>query len=369
MNRLIVGCAISLLVSCGKTTDDPGPKAATRYTVETAIARSEAPQRSLTAPASVSARETARIAARVSGVLDRVLVNEGDLVRRGQSVADIDAERYRLTAAGAAADLQRARAVRDDAAAAQARRERAAREQPGLISEEELVQVRARTTQAEAEVAAAESRLARAQLDLNDAKVPSPIEGVIQARNAVAGDAVQPGTPIATVVDRSVVLLRFPVPVSDAIAIKPGMEVTFTIAGDPTVRRSNVILVGEVADSRTRQVDIVARVRETDTAAVRPGSFAEARIDLPAGQPRVLVPDLAVQPSEKGYLVWSVSGSGTTTQAIQRRVTVGSRTRDGRIELLTGLVAGDVVVVRGGEALREGALLDVQRTVVEQAKQ
>lgn len=349
--------AIALLAGCGPAQQDSGAAPATRYPVEIATAVAEPALRSVVAPGALAAIETVRIAARVSGVIDRVLVREGDAVKPGQEVAEIDAERYRLAAVSARAELARARAVRDDAAAGQARRERAAREQPGLVSDEELAQTRARTMQADADVAASEARLARAELDLADARVRSPVAGVVQSRSAATGDPVQPGSPIATVIDRSEIQLRFSVPAADAAAIRPGAAVAYRIAGESADRAASVVLVGDAADPRTRLVEVVARV--ASPAEVRPGAFAEARIELPPGAPRLLVPDLAIRPSEKGSLVWVVAGAGDAATVHERTVTAGARTRDGRIEVLAGLDPGDRVVVRGGEALRDGVPLAI----------
>ena len=363
MKRLAGFACLLALAGCGAPQGDTGAAPATRYPVEVTSVVSEPPQRRITAPAALAAIETVRIAARVSGVVDRVLVREGDSVKPGQAVAEIDAERYRLTADAARAELARAGAVRDDAAAGQARRERGAREQPGLVSDEELAQTRARTMQADADVAAATARLARAELDLREAQVRSPVAGVVQSRSAATGDPVQPGSPIATVIDRSEIQLRFAIPASDAAEVRPGMAVAFRIAGESADRAAAVVLVSEVADARTRLVEVVARVAAA--GEVRPGVFAEARLDLPPGAPRLLVPDLAIRPSEKGYLVWVVEGAGDAATVGERTVTMGARTRDGRVEVLAGLSAGDRVVVRGGEALRAGVPLAISEAKAE----
>jgi multidrug efflux system membrane fusion protein len=181
------------------------------------------------------------------------------------------------------------------------------------------------------------------------------VAGVVQARLAATGDAVQPGSPIATVIDRSEVLLRFHVPLADAPLVAPGQVVAFRTPADAADRGARIRLVGETADPASRQVPVLAVV--DDPAGVRPGAFASVRCELPPGPARVLVPDLAVRPSERGWLVWlAVDG-----KAREQRVQVGSRTRDGRIEVLAGLAPGQQVVVRGGDALRDGVTLAIAR--------
>lgn len=347
------------VAACGKPPTEAPAEAAKRFRVEVATAVAEPEQRILSAPGSLAARETVRLTARVGGVIDRVLVQEGDRVAAGQVVAEIEAERYRLGVASAEAQVARAKAARDDAASQQRRREQAAAQQPGLISDDELAQVRARTSQAAAEVASAETALQRAQLDLADARVTSPVAGIIQERLAETGQMANPGTAIATVTDRSRILLHTTVPVADAALLRTGLPLAFRVPGEAADRAAVITLVGEAADPATRLVAIVAQVADADAAAVRPGSFAAVRIDLPPGAARVLVPDLAVKPSSRGFLVFVVEGSGEQAVARERRIAMAGRTRDDRVAVADGIKAGEVVVARGAEALRDGSPLTI----------
>lgn len=351
--------AILVLAACGKPPAEPNGETAKRFHVEVATAVAEPEQRTLSAPGSLAARETVRLTARVGGVIDRVLVQEGDRVTAGQVVAEIEAERYRLGVASAEAQAARAKAARDDAASQQRRREQGAAQQPGLISDDELAQVRARTSQAAAEVASAETALQRAQLDLADARVTSPVAGIIQERLAETGQMANPGTAIATVTDRSRILLHTTVPVADAALLRTGLPLAFRVPGESADRTAVITLVGEAADPATRLVAIVAQVADADAVAVRPGSFAAVRIDLPPGTARVLVPDLAVKPSSRGFLVFVVEGSGDQAVARERRITMAGRTRDDRVAVADGVKAGEVVVARGAEALRDGSPLAI----------
>ena len=344
------------LAGCGA---DPGASTAPakRFPVEAVAAVAEPELRSVSAPASLAPRETVRLTARVSGIIDRILVQQGDRVTAGQVVAEIDAARYRLAVDGALAQLARASAARDDALAQRRRREQAAKEQPGLISDDDLARVRAQAAQAEAEVGAAEAALRRAELDLAEASVTSPLAGVIQERLAETGQPASPGTAIATLIDRSRVLLHAQVPVGEAAVLRPGLTVSFRLDGEAGERSAVLTLVGEAADPTSRLVPIMAQVADADAAEVRPGAFAMLRIDLPAGAARILVPDLAVRPSARGFLLYVVEGQGDTAVARERRVTLGGRTRDGRIAIADGLSVGERVVTRGADALRDGAPL------------
>jgi membrane fusion protein, multidrug efflux system len=350
--------AVAALAGCG-APPDPDAAGSTRYRVDAAVAVAEPELRAVSAPGELGALQTVRIAARVAGVVERLLVQEGDRVEVGQVVAEIEPERFRIAVASAEAQVARARALRDDAAAQQRRRLAAAAAEPGLISDDELAQVQARTAQAEADAAVADAALARARLDLADARVTSPAAGIIQSRPGEPGMQAQVGTVLATVIDRSRVLLRCSVPVADAALLRPGQVAAFTMPGEAAARRAVVTLVGEAADRASRLVPVTAEVDAADAAAVRPGSFVSVTMELPPGPPRVLIPDLAVRPSSRGFLVYVIEGTGAAATARERRVVMGGRTRDARVAISDGIAAGERVVVRGAEALRDGAPLDL----------
>jgi membrane fusion protein, multidrug efflux system len=88
---------------------------------------------------------------------------------------------------------------------------------------------------------------------------------------------------------------------------------------------------------------------------LRPGAFTE--VTVPVGSPRaaLVVPQTAVRPTERGFVSYVVEGD----VARERLLTLGLRTPDGRVEVREGLRPGDRIVVRGAEALREGAKVEV----------
>nr|MBA2482056.1 biotin/lipoyl-binding protein [Planctomycetota bacterium] len=170
------------LSACGPKVPDPTVKPEVRYAVEVAAVTAKPISHRIVATGSLAPFEVVRATARVGGVVERLLVAEGDRVDAGQALAEIEPERFRLAVRTSRAALDRARAVVDDAASGLKRREDLSRSQPTLVKEEELAQFRARSAQAEADLASARVALERAQLDLHDAQVAAPIAGVIQER-------------------------------------------------------------------------------------------------------------------------------------------------------------------------------------------
>ena len=97
-------------------------------------------------------------------------------------------------------------------------------------------------------------------------------------------------------------------------------------------------------------VAVTAEVIDKDKETLRSGSFAEVRVPVGSAHPLPVVPQTAIRPSEKGFLAFVVENG----KAVERILVPGMRTADGQVEILSGLRAGDLLVVRGAEALSDG---------------
>jgi multidrug efflux system membrane fusion protein len=110
-----------------------------------------------------------------------------------------------------------------------------------------------------------------------------------------------------------------------------------------------LVHVDETASPVTRMVECLAEAPVPDPV-LRPGFYATAAVETRTAR-AVAVPESALQPGEQGWVAYVVEGD----QARLRRLALGLRTRDGFVEVLDGLSEGDVLVVRGGRVLYEGA--------------
>jgi hypothetical protein len=98
-------------------------------------------------------------------------------------------------------------------------------------------------------------------------------------------------------------------------------------------------------------VEVLARVDEATGGDLRPGAFAEVTVPVGSAREAPVVPQTAIRPSEKGFLAYVVEGETARERVLQ----LGLRTADGRVEVRDGLAVGERLVVRGAEALTEGA--------------
>ncbi len=312
------------------------------------------------APGTLDAFERVQVTARVSGVIDKVRFTEGQQVKKGDLLVVIESERYQLAVNSAKAVLDKANASLADAEAMVARREKAIAEHPGLIPGEELATFKTKALIAKADAAAAAEALRVANVNLRDAHVRAPIDGVMQTRTVETGQYVQPGYLMASLLRDDPMLLRFQVEPRDAPRLKPDMLVTFTMRETQRTYQAKITLVAGAADPSTRTVRVTAQVvTDGHKYWLRPGSFCDVSIAIAGTRPAEIIPRTAARATDRGYIVYVVQDG----VAVERPVTLGMNTKDGLIEVRSGLEAGDLVVVAGAEALSTGARVKVNKTI------
>jgi RND family efflux transporter MFP subunit len=307
----------------------------------------------VTAPGTIEAFQQVQITARVAGAVDKVSFIEGQPIKQGQVLVTIDGERYQVALAQSKATLAKVQANELQAEAQLARRQGATSEHPGLIPGEEIAQFETAVATAKADLEAARQAVRVAELNLRDAFVRAPIEGVIQTRTVQSGQYLQPGAVLATLLQRDPLLLRFSVSEQDAPRLKSGLYATIKLRETARTYQAAITLVAGAADPQTRLVPITAQVLDTDHPYwLRPGAFCEVEVPVGSVREALVVPTLAVSPTERGNVVYTVDGKNI---AHERIVALGMHTPEGGVEVTRGLEAGELLVVRGFEPLSEGA--------------
>ncbi|WP_437730653.1 efflux RND transporter periplasmic adaptor subunit [Sorangium sp. So ce1335] len=327
----------------------PGGKQGMSFPVEVVTVAAERVEYAIPAVGTVEAFEQVQLTARVAGVVEAVRFMEGDEVKAGQVLVEIDPARYNLAVRAARATLDRMNATQAEAASGLERREAEGAE--GVFSKEDIASWRSRAATTAAQVAEAKVAVDQALLNLRDAYVRAPIEGKIQTRTVQTGQHVAVGTVLATLLRRDPLLLRFQLPAADAPRVRPGMEARFQVKGDARTYSAKLTHVADAADPATRMVAATGEVQGEGKELLRPGTFTEVTVPVGASGDAPVIPLTAVRPSERGFLAYVVDG----TTARERVLSLGLRTPDGRVEVKAGLSAGERLVVRGAEALREGA--------------
>ncbi len=300
---------------------------------------------------SLEPEELVHLTAEVGGAAKEVLFNAGDHVTTETVLVKIDPERYRLEAARAEAAYRRAVADWKRAESDTARREALAKE--NLVAPEELNRSRLETERLAADAAAVKAAWEIALQNQERSSVRSPRPGVINTRTVETGQFVQTGNVLATLVDPRRLRLRFKVSESESLKAKDGQTVAFRVASlGARDFAARVYHVSSVADPATRQVEVLAWVE--NPGVLRPGFFAEVSLATGRHANAIAVPESAVQATERGFVVYTVSDG----KAQARQVQIGLRTGDGAVEIVTGLAAGETIVTEGSDRLSDGIAVE-----------
>jgi multidrug efflux system membrane fusion protein len=343
----VVSVSLSACSRGGGIARGPSSAASRALRVRTAEAIAKDVAYRVSALGSLEADEMVQVNSEVEGAVAEVRFREGDRVTPETVLARIDPERHRLEAARSEATYRRAVADQRRAQADLDRREELARDQ--LVAVEELNRARQETERMGAEAAAAKAGLDIALQNRRRSEVRPPRAGVINTRSVDTGQFVRVGTILATLVDVSRLRLRFRVSEAESLRVKEGQAVGFRVAAvGEREFQARVYHVGDVADAATRQVEVLAWVK--NPGPLKPGFFAEVTLATEVHKGALVVPDSAVQASERGFVTYVVESG----QARMRTVTIGLRTGDGTVEILSGLKPGQVVVVEGSDRLADG---------------
>lgn len=315
--------------------------------VKTAVVATRDVAYQVQALGSLEPEELVQVTAEVTGGVKEVLFNAGDEVTKETVLARVDPERYRLEAERAEAAHRRAVADWKRAESDLGRREALAKEK--LVAVEELTRARQETERLAADAAAAKAAWSIALQNLERSAVRPSRAGRINTRTVDTGQFVQVGNVLATLVDPRRLRLRFKVGETESLKLREGQAVSFRVASIPGKDfTARVYHVGNVADAATRQVEIQAWVQ--NPGVLKPGFFAEVTLATALHRGATVVPDGAVQASERGFVVYVVEGG----KARQREVKLGLKTNDGTVEVLSGVKAGETIVVEGSDRLADG---------------
>ncbi len=302
---------------------------------------------------SLSPKFSADVKSEVSGIISAVYVTQWVPVRKGTPLARLDTSE---TVAG----LEALKALDSQARVAEVRAKREydralQLKQYGLITEQGLDDAKSalEASQAAAEAAAAQVRTGQARLAKSS--INAPMDGVVAERNVSVGDRVENmggNGPMFRIVDNRLLNLTVDVPTPQLSGVRIGQTLEFTTDAMPgRTFTGKVMFINPAVDVASRSAKVIAEVPNADRA-LRGGLFVNGRILRGTRDGVLQVPREAV-------LNWDVVRRTATVfvvrdgRADERRVQTGT-TRGASVEIVSGLSAGEDVVVRGGFALKKG---------------
>jgi RND family efflux transporter MFP subunit len=325
------------------------------------------------------------VAAELAARVLEVLVERGTVVETGQVLARLDAEeaRHQLREAEAMEDQTRERLglqpgqAFDPAATPDVRHARVALERAdaehrryerlvaeGYVSRSEYDARRAEYLALREQVdlamnqarqmyrtfEAQQARVARMRRSVADTVVRAPWDGLVSERHVVAGQYVQAGARIATLVRVDPLRVELAIPESAIAAVRPGQRVHFTVQAYPgRTFVATLAYVGPSLRPDSRSLVVEARIPNAERL-LHPGLFATARIELPSRETTVFVPASALHVTATGSRVFIVRNGRAETRLVQ-----SGRVADGVAQVLRGLEAGERVATSGVDRLTDGA--------------
>lgn len=352
----------TLLLAVASLTSQGAP-------VETVEVRSQVLERTTLLPGEILPYQRVTLHARANGFIDRVLVDRGSAVRKGQLLVSIIAPELTAETAEAESRAEFAESARAEAearlAASQATYERLkkAAETPGAIAGNELVQAEKVAEAARAAVRSAESSIRAAKANVQARKqaemflnVTAPFSGVITERFAHPGALVGPGNGQAGALleleQVSRLRLVVAVPESDAASVRAGKRVTFRVPAYPgRTFTGTVARIDRSLDPKTRSMPVELDVLNT-RSELSPGMYPE--VDWPTrgiGQSLLVPPTAVVTTTERTFVIRVRDGRAEWV-TVRRGRGAGDM-----VEVLGTLAPGDLIVRRASDEIRDGTAI------------
>lgn len=290
----------------------------------------------------VRARDSVSITAKVTGIVTAIRFQEGQRVREGDQLVDLDAGAVR-------AELDQARALFDDA---RSQVVRARQLQPG----QSIAAQRLETLEAVARQT--EGRVRQAQARLEELRVAAPFSGRVGLRQVSVGALVQPGTLVTTLDDIARVRVEFSVPEVFLARVQAGATVVARSSAFGDRRFTGTVAVVDTRiDTNTRTIRVISEFDNADEA-LKPGLFMTVEVVLSRRDDAMLVAEEALDPLGDRNFVYLIRDN----RARRVEIRVGQRLQ-GEVEVLSGVQPGDNVVVRGIQRLRNDAPVRVTETL------
>lgn len=372
--RLTLLCSLALtltLTACGGSAPQTGSDADARVPVEVAVARHAPIAASYSGTAALEAEHEADVVAKAGGVLVKIDAEEGETVHVGQLLAQIDDASARATLAQSAAQLRKAQTTYDRASKAVAQ---------SLIPKAEY-------DQDKYDMQAQSAATQNAELQLSWTRIVAPIGGVIARRMVKQGNLVQANQAVFHIVDMNPLTAILNVPERELGTLKMGQPVKLAVDALPGKAFSGSIeRIAPVVDagSGTFRVTCLFDNTVAGNETLRPGMFG--RIDIVYDQRRdaLVIPRSALLDEDGETAVYVIERGAAKPKAAdkstvrpgdavaaepakaaqppliaKRRVVKIGYVDGDRVEIRSGLQAGDRVVTLGRDAVRDGSAVQV----------
>jgi membrane fusion protein (multidrug efflux system) len=342
-----LGLPLAFAFSAAPVAAQSGRSAVSAAAVEAEPVESGRIVEDIRAVGTLQPNESVGIATEIAGRVSNIHFREGERVKAGDTLIELDATILKAELDKASSDFQ----------LAQTNQERA----------QTLASVGSGTQRARDETSAA-LRAAQANLALADARFQkatliAPLSGIIGLRTISAGAYVIPGQKIVDLVDLDTLKLDFRVSEIHASRVRVGQSIVVSSDSAPNVTfEGSIYAIDPSVDVNGRAIRLRARVPNTNSA-LAPGSFARIRVVIEERPDALIVPESSIFPSGGKTLVYRLVNG----RSVQSEVVLGLRL-PGKVEIRKGLSKGDMIITSGQQRLRDGVAVQVVPTAAGASK-
>lgn len=314
------------------------------------------------ASGTVEPEQSVTLRAQVSGVLQSVLFKEGDHVKAGQLLFEIDPRTFQAQYNQALAALARDEAQLENARVQQERLEPLLTRE--FITRQEYDAAVTSTKSLEATVEADRAAVEQARLQLEYSRIHTPLSGRTGAvsfkpGNLVTASTGSGGATLVTINRLDPILVAFSIPERQFDEFRryrsdPAMRVEVSLSRSaPPVATGEVVFVDNTVSQQTGTVLMKTRVPNA-REALWPGQFVNVRVILTVEPQAVVVPEVAVQPGQQGPFVYLIDNGRVAIRPVEVSRQIGQE-----VVIASGLQKGDFVVTEVPQGLNEGAAVQI----------
>jgi membrane fusion protein (multidrug efflux system) len=292
-------------------------------------------------PAVVEPNRTVTVSAEVAGRIERLPLKEGHIVAVEDLLVELDDDLIR---------------PQFEMAEAQYERDRIEFERMEILVADDATS-QSDLDDATNRVATSKAQLAEMRARLDRTRILAPAHGVLNDLLVEVGEYVQPGTPVANVVDTATVRVVVDVPERDVAFFEIGQstEIHATVRGQPEPTTGTITFISELADQRTRTTRMEITV-DNRKNLLRSGQIVQAHLTRQVLKNIIMIPLQAVIPMEDGKAVYVVKIESATAQ--RRDVELGLIKGD-RVQVTQGLAPGERLIVAGHRFVADGQNINI----------
>lgn len=293
---------------------------------------------SVTTTGSLIADKSTVITPRASGYIRAILFHEGETVKKGQVLFQLDAKTQQdaLIAAKAADSLSQLQFKRDQIFL-----------KKGFVTQDTFYAAKVAMKQNQAALETAET-------NLSDRTITAPFDGTLGSLTVSLGDYVNPGNTLTTLIDNKHLRVEYALPVKDVDKLQLNQAVIITDTTGKNKMAATVSYISPQVDATTQMISVHARVNNT-LQLFKPGEYVTLSQNLGVQKNTLQVPEQSVLASINGYHVFVVKHH----QAIKTPVKIGNRMQ-GNVVIISGIKSSDAVIVAGQNEVKNGADVKLQ---------